>query len=70
VLTGIIADLGGSIKEVQHDRILLTAFVYKAALVCTVETRGMDHANVIQTKLYEKYSKDLTWHTVTARQYP
>ena len=65
----LIADNGGSIKEVQHDRILLTAFVYKVALICTMETRGADHAGLIKSKLEEKYQKDLTWHTVSAHHY-
>ena len=65
----LIADNGGSVKEVQHDRILLTAFVYKVALICTVETRGGDHAELIKSRLEDKYKKDLTWHTAAAHHY-
>ena len=65
----LIADNGGSVKEVQHDRILLTAFVYKVALICTVETRGADHAELIKSRLEDKYKKDLTWHTAAAHHY-
>jgi len=54
---------------VQHDRILLTAFVYKVALVCTVETRGNENAKVIRSCLEQRYEKDLTWHTVSAAHY-
>jgi len=68
-MLSIIADNGGSIKEVQHDRILLTAFVYKVALICTIETRCDKHATLIHEKLEEKYKKDLTWHTVSAQYY-
>ena len=68
-ILAIIADNGGSIKEVQHDRILLTAFVYKVALICTIETRCDKHATLIHEKLEEKYKKDLTWHTVSAQYY-
>jgi len=68
-MLSIIADNGGSIKEVQHDRILLTAFVYKVALICTIETRCDKHATTIHEKLEEKYKKDLTWHTVSAQYY-
>ena len=39
------------------------------ALICTVETRGADHAALIKTQLEEKYKKDLTWHTVSAHHY-
>ena len=67
--SAIIAENGGSIKEVQHDRILLTAFVYKVALICTIETRCDKHATLIHEKLEEKYKKDLTWHTVSAQYY-
>jgi len=65
----IVAQHGGSIKEVQHDRILLTAFVYKVALVCTVETRGVENAKNIRQSMEERYDKDLTWHTVSAALY-
>lgn len=65
----IIADNGGSIKEVQHDRILLTAFVYKVALVCTIETRGNQNSREIRASLEKRYEKDLTWHTVSAAYY-
>jgi len=65
----IVAEHGGSIKEVQHDRILLTAFVYKVALVCTVETRGVENAKQIRQSMEERYDKDLTWHTVSAALY-
>ena len=68
-ILAIIANNGGSIKEVQHDRILLTAFVYKVALICTIETRCDKHATLIHEKLEEKYKKDLTWHTVSAQYY-
>ena len=68
-LLAIIAENGGSIKEIQHDRILLTAFVYKVALVCTIECRSDEHATMIHEKLEERYKKDLTWHTVSAEYY-
>merc|ERR1711892_48943 len=68
-MLALIAENGGSIKEVQHDRILLTAFVYKVALVCTIETRSDHHATLIHEKLEERFKKDLTWHTVSAEYY-
>ena len=68
-MLAIIAENGGSIKEVQHDRILLTAFVYKVALVCTIESRSDQHATMIHEKLQERFKKDLTWHTVSAEYY-
>ena len=46
----VIADLGGQVKDVIHDRVLLTQFVYKVALTWTIETRSRDHAG--KAKLY------------------
>ena len=62
---------------------LLTAFVYKVALIATVETRGRENAQVrnsvagkrqtdtqeLVLKLKERYNDEVTFHTVSACHY-
>lgn len=58
----VCADVGVSVKDMQHDRVLLTSFVYKTQLVCTVETRGKEQEDELRRKLEEVYdADDINW---------
>ena len=58
----VCADVGVSVKDMQHDRVLLTSFVYKTQLVCTVETRGKEQEDELRQKLEDVYdADDINW---------
>merc|ERR1712226_1734464 len=58
----ICADAGVCVKDMQHDRVLLTSFVYKTQLICTVETRGKEQEDDLKRRLEEVYDpEDITW---------
>lgn len=58
----ICADAGVCVKDMQHDRVLLTSFVYKTQLICTVETRGKDQEDDLKRRLEAVYDpEDITW---------
>lgn len=58
----VCADAGVCVKDMQHDRVLLTSFVYKTQLICTVETRGKDQESDLKRRLEEVYEpEDITW---------
>ncbi|CBY31485.1 unnamed protein product [Oikopleura dioica] len=65
----IVSDCGASVKEVQHDRMLLTAFVYKVALIATVETRGRENAQQLMKAIKDRYEDAVTFHTISACHY-
>lgn len=58
----ICADAGVCVKDMQHDRVLLTSFVYKTQLICTVETRGKEQEDDLKRRLEEVYEpEDINW---------
>jgi hypothetical protein len=47
----VIADAGGSIKELSHDRHFGPADVARVSVSCVVETQGFDHIDRLMLAL-------------------
>jgi len=52
-VSGIIADCGANIMEVQHERAFSSAPIGTANIIFTLETRGRDHIDEVLGKIRE-----------------
>ena len=50
-----------SVKDIGHDRISLSSYVYMTGINCTIETKNKTHAMEIRQKLEDVYGEDLKW---------
>eukprot|EP00049_Salpingoeca_infusionum_P025622 m.20773 g.20773 ORF g.20773 m.20773 type:complete len:445 (-) comp8200_c1_seq1:451-1785(-) len=58
-LAKLIAEIGGSVKDMYHERAWLDSDVMSVEIKCVVETRSADHAQELKTALEQNYP--LTW---------
>lgn len=49
--THAVAQLGGSIQHLQHDRVFAGPDVHRVRIDCTIETRDRQHADLLQAEL-------------------
>jgi len=52
--TQAIAEVGASVKQIEHERAFASADVSKVTVVCTVETRDRAHIEQLHAKLREE----------------
>lgn len=60
-LVNLLAQMAASVKDIGHDRISLSSYVYMTGIACTIETRNQAHADEVRSKLFEAYGDDLKW---------
>mmetsp|Transcript_76265 Transcript_76265/g.218008 ORF Transcript_76265/g.218008 Transcript_76265/m.218008 type:complete len:453 (-) Transcript_76265:1396-2754(-) len=63
-LTKLLADEGGSIKDIYHERAWLQTSISNVQAKVILETTGKEHADRIKDKLEEKYA--ICWQPTTA----
>lgn len=55
-LTGILATVGASIKDIFHERAWLDSDIFSVQVKCVVETRDYEHAEEVRRTLEQNYS--------------
>eukprot|EP01137_Pigoraptor_chileana_P027928 Opistho-2@11202 len=53
-LTGILASIGVSLKDIFHERAWLESDVFSVQVKCVVETRDAEHAEVLRQRLQDE----------------